>query len=186
MSRLVARILLCLLTFPLALILFFVQLVIFEWGGFPSREMAFAIAVATTLVFTFAYWTLLWREAVRWTARRIFLPYVVAAICAVIGLTLTAKQAQRFDWSGYLMLTGLAMMIAWLVATIILWQETALERAQRVRMANRSAITCPACGYNLTGLGEARCPECGAKFTLDELFAAQPGAEAGAEAGELG
>jgi rubrerythrin len=41
-------------------------------------------------------------------------------------------------------------------------------------MSNRSNVSCPSCGYNLTGLNEARCPECGAKFTLDELFAAQP------------
>jgi predicted Zn-ribbon and HTH transcriptional regulator len=32
-------------------------------------------------------------------------------------------------------------------------------------------MACPNCGYNLTGLREARCPECGSQFTLDELFA---------------
>lgn len=30
-------------------------------------------------------------------------------------------------------------------------------------------MTCPACGYNMRGLTEARCPECGAEFTLDQL-----------------
>lgn len=30
-------------------------------------------------------------------------------------------------------------------------------------------LPCPKCGYNLTGLREARCPECGATYTLDEL-----------------
>ena len=35
------------------------------------------------------------------------------------------------------------------------------------------AITCPTCGYNLTGLTATRCPECGKQCTLDELFAAQ-------------
>ena len=34
------------------------------------------------------------------------------------------------------------------------------------------AIACPTCGYNLTGLREARCPECGSQFTLDQLYAA--------------
>ena len=27
---------------------------------------------------------------------------------------------------------------------------------------------------SLTGLSEARCPECGTRFTIDELIAAQP------------
>ena len=31
-------------------------------------------------------------------------------------------------------------------------------------------ISCPLCGYNLRGLTEARCPECGSKFTWDELL----------------
>ncbi len=28
---------------------------------------------------------------------------------------------------------------------------------------------CPACGYNLTGLDEPRCPECGGRYTWKEL-----------------
>ncbi len=28
---------------------------------------------------------------------------------------------------------------------------------------------CPQCGYNMRGLTEAKCPECGAVFTLDQL-----------------
>jgi len=30
-------------------------------------------------------------------------------------------------------------------------------------------VSCPVCEYNLRGLSEARCPECGAKFDWDEL-----------------
>ncbi len=32
-------------------------------------------------------------------------------------------------------------------------------------------LRCPACEYNMTGLYEARCPECGKLYTLDQLFA---------------
>jgi len=31
-------------------------------------------------------------------------------------------------------------------------------------------LCCPACGYNLTGLTEPRCPECGRAFDVAELF----------------
>jgi hypothetical protein len=32
---------------------------------------------------------------------------------------------------------------------------------------------CLRCGYDMTGLTEARCPECGAEYTLDQLWMAQ-------------
>ena len=36
------------------------------------------------------------------------------------------------------------------------------------------AVPCPNCGYNLRGLTAADCPECGEKFTLEELVPAVP------------
>ncbi|UCG15098.1 MAG: hypothetical protein JSV19_07345 [Phycisphaerales bacterium] len=42
---------------------------------------------------------------------------------------------------------------------LLFWSET------RKRMAGH----CPGCGYNLRGLSEQRCPECGRAFTFDEL-----------------
>lgn len=30
-------------------------------------------------------------------------------------------------------------------------------------------MSCPSCGYSMRGLYEARCPECGAEFTIDQL-----------------
>jgi len=68
-------------------------------------------------------------------------------------------------------------MLLWLAATIFLWRETPLERVERIKGSSKSAVTCPTCGYNLTGLSEARCPECGTRFTLDELLALQGGAD---------
>lgn len=35
------------------------------------------------------------------------------------------------------------------------------------------AVHCPSCGYSMVGLRECTCPECGKRFTVDELFAAQ-------------
>ncbi len=51
------------------------------------------------------------------------------------------------------------------------WRETRAERANRLRLMGVNAIACPSCGYNLTGLSEARCPEYGSRFTLDQLVA---------------
>ena len=54
--------------------------------------------------------------------------------------------------------------------TVIIWRETALERAKRLGEVSESAFACPNCGYNMTGLRQARCPECGTQYSLDELF----------------
>ena len=64
--------------------------------------------------------------------------------------------------------------LLWIVATIFVWRETAAERAARIDSTGRDAVVCPTCGYNLTGLKEPRCPECGTQFTLDQLLASQP------------
>ncbi|MEX2219111.1 MAG: hypothetical protein WD749_10170 [Phycisphaerales bacterium] len=34
-------------------------------------------------------------------------------------------------------------------------------------------VKCPRCGYSMSGLGDCSCPECGGKWTLDELIRAQ-------------
>jgi hypothetical protein len=69
---------------------------------------------------------------------------------------------------------GIFAISLWLIATVLIWRETPAERAKRISASGRSTVTCPTCGYNLTGLSESRCPECGSKFTLDELLASQP------------
>ncbi len=79
------------------------------------------------------------------------------------------------------LVVGILVIAGWLLATVFLWRETPAERAARLGRTGGSAVTCPSCGYNLTGLAEARCPECGTRFTLDELLAGQPAGIAAAE-----
>ena len=60
---------------------------------------------------------------------------------------------------------------------------------ERIKAAGTDSICCPVCGYNMTGLHESRCPECGSQFTLDQLLAAQPDRDKAAlheEQGRLG
>jgi rubrerythrin len=58
--------------------------------------------------------------------------------------------------------------------TVLVWRETNAERAARLAAVGASEIVCPVCGYRMAGLREARCPECGAAFTIEQLVAAQP------------
>ncbi len=34
-------------------------------------------------------------------------------------------------------------------------------------------VNCPGCGYSMVGLHQSRCPECGNRYTLDELLLKQ-------------
>ncbi len=34
-------------------------------------------------------------------------------------------------------------------------------------------VRCPSCGYSMNGLHECTCPECGGRFTIDQLLSAQ-------------
>jgi heme A synthase len=186
MSRLVARILLSIFMFPLAAFVYgFTGLItvsaIEHFGQFGrahnEEAITFILCGIVGWAFVASYWCLLWRNSVQWTSQRItstvlaaFGALFVAGLIGVVTITLTGGQEPSIG----IFFGGVLAIILWVVATVFIWRETTAERAQRVAKSSGSAVTCPTCGYNLTGLGEARCPECGSRFTLDELIAAQP------------
>jgi len=71
----------------------------------------------------------------------------------------------------------IAMTILAACAATFLWVTHAGHKAAAARKLRRpdSAINvaCPRCGYSMVGLHEARCPECGERFTLDDLIRRQ-------------
>ena len=181
MSRLVSRILLSIFMFPLAGVFYLFVFV----AGEPMLRVITNYRTTETIVFIASgvatwfvvgiYWCLLWRSGIAWTPRRVMGTVLSVFGAAVIGLGAGAIAAivsgEGSSFGAFV--GGVVAIIAWLIATVFVWRETALERAQRVRATTGSSVACPTCGYNLTGLTEARCPECGSKFTLDELLAAQ-------------
>lgn len=180
MSRLVSRILLSIFMFPLAVV-FYVAVFVFSeqmTRGAPyrrDREMDwFLLADVLTWGAVSLYWCLLWRSAVVWNPRRVSGTMLSAAGALAIGVPAGIAAAAATSELGFgAFIGGILTMILWLIGTVFFWRESKAERAARVTNSGRSAITCPTCGYNLTGLTESRCPECGSKFTLDELLALQ-------------
>ncbi len=49
--------------------------------------------------------------------------------------------------------------------------------SSRARIVTGDDVPCPSCGYNLRGLREARCPECGSSFTIEQLVRSSSGTE---------
>jgi len=180
MSRLVSRILLAILMFPLAGI---VYLLVTVTGMSMRRRIhddltVFIVADCITWLFVATYWCLLWRTGVQWNSTRIAQTWLAVlgalAVGSFIGVLATAVIGIHGNGSIGLFIGGISAIVLWVAATVFVWRETPAERAQRISRSSKSAVTCPTCGYNLTGLSESRCPECGSKFTLDELIAGQP------------
>ena len=185
MSRLVSRILLAILMFPLATVFYVIVFVVGEhWMRrnpfyYPIDAYLFGISGLLTWILVAVYWCLLWWTGVKWTSDRRILT-VLAAIAALIVASLVgiAVGSAVNVSSGFSAFVGSVLTIVlWLIATVLIWRETPAERALRLAASPSSVVSCPNCGYNLTGLTESRCPECGSKFTLNELLASQPSAK---------
>ncbi|HYO08978.1 MAG TPA: zinc ribbon domain-containing protein [Tepidisphaeraceae bacterium] len=173
MSQLISRILLTILLFPLAAVFNFVVFVVLERQLSDYREAL--VPAALTDAFIVGYWLLLWRRTVRWTPARLRLTAWAGGGAAAAGAIL-GWGVNRFTYGDAIgiYIGVIAAALLWLAATVLVWRETPPERSQRLSRAGAEAVVCPACGYNLTGLREARCPECGASYTLNDLFASQP------------
>ncbi|MCG3125239.1 MAG: hypothetical protein CHACPFDD_00055 [Phycisphaerae bacterium] len=174
MTRLVARILLAMLIVPIcgAVVVGFVAL--WMTRNRPPTAFGFLGMWFTVYAVVGAYWLLLWYRSVRWTAVRI-VATVAAAVAAllfstVVGTVLSNTFAGMGAPPVHILIAGGFAPILWVLGTILIWRESPVERAARLA---GGAVVCPVCGYNLTGLAEARCPECGTTFTLDQLFASQ-------------
>ena len=123
---------------------------------------------------------------VSWTARRVALTAVATALAlfggAVVALGALAVNNQVPPPIAVL-LGGGTVPITWVLSTVLIWRETPAERLTRLTAHGQPALACPLCGYNLAGLTEARCPECGASFTLEQIVLARP--RPGAQLAEL-
>ena len=147
-------------------------------GRGPPTAPDVSILWAVVYAFVATYWILLWRSTVRWTRARV-LNTALAGLLAIGGGGAIAGAviaiSRLIPYGIAMLLGGGSVPIVWVLATVILWRETPAERLARMsNLVSNPTVLCPVCGYNLSGLREARCPECGGNFTLDELAASQP------------
>src|ERR1051325_1420368 len=181
MSATIARLILAMLILPgtgAGFLLAFVAVLSRSSGqGPPSMS---AVLMLWMLVYTFVatYWILLWRSTVKWTRARVRNTALAGllALAGGISFAVALELLRRATPPGIaLLLGGGGVPIVWVLATVVLWRETPAERLARMsNLVSNPTVLCPVCGYNLAGLREARCPERGASFTLDELAASQP------------
>ena len=121
-------------------------------------------------------WVFVWRSEVSWTPRRRLLTamsLVMAAVPAGLVVMAVLLVEPGIDEELAPIFGAMIWTPCWVGCTAIVWRETKAERGQRLKMQGIGALLCPTCGYNMMGLREAHCPECGSRFTLDQLYASQ-------------
>ena len=180
MTRLVARLVLAMMILPFSGTLFVILMAVLVGGGRPPKGTEFVVMWAVLYTFVAVYWVFVWRSVVRWTPNRVIFTFVMGVVAILLTLVfgLLIAVITREDEMAYFFGGGVAPVF-WVFTTILIWRESAGERRARLTAAGVDTVACLVCGYNMTGLSEARCPECGARFTLDQLLGAQRTPERG-------
>ena len=174
MSDLVSSILLAILMLPAASLIWLITLVAADRTfGYALRPWPMIMSGLCTWVFVAIYWYGLWRGGVRWTSERITRTFLCAGASIVAGFIAGVLVYPVENEVGQFVGCVTAPLL-WLIVVTILWRETARERAARLKSTDKNPIVFPNCGYNLTGLSNTRCPECGTQYTIDELLLGQP------------
>lgn len=136
--------------------------------------------IAAMLVFSGApllcaiAWLLVWYRVIRWTLKRrlstITLLGVGVFVEGAVAIVLYGRLGgRRWNWEQVVALTNLPIGLCVFMACIWVWMETNKERLARVRTAGPVGRLCPACRYDMSGLTNLTCPECGTAYTLGRL-----------------
>ena len=173
MSQLVSRLLLAMTIIFALPIVCLISFLLIENNIVRDDILALWAADVVSAVFLATGWALIWRGQVVWTARRRHLTAVAIVGSAVpallVGLLVESAAGSQ---EPAMVVGGMCWAVFWLGSTALTWREDRVERRNRLSGLSSGVIHYPSCGYNLTGLEQARCPECGTRYTLNELFAA--------------
>lgn len=176
MTAIIVRLLLSMIVMLGAPVLYLIAcVVLFESRvyHYSHNEIVFLWATAISGGYLVAAWWLVWRGMVRWTASRLAWTGAALVGAVLIGAGAGAVfERVTNEEEIAIIIGGMVGALLWLAASTLAWRETRTEREQRQINLGVHALPCPACGYNLAGLHGSTCPECGAKYTLDQLFAA--------------
>jgi hypothetical protein len=133
------------------------------------------VAIVTFLIFAIAYLgALFWIWSRHRRKRAIWLGGVITVGIALIALLLCVLIDSAFSGDEEYLISGVLVGGAGL--TIAVWTRLYHRHARGRSLYDENgvlALRCPSCEYSMVGLKEARCPECGQEFTLNELFSRQ-------------
>jgi hypothetical protein len=142
-----------------------------EINGFLIRDAHIAIIIPLTIATWLGSLYLIWATfgRWRWLLRNIFTCLVIWAVA--IGACIVLDSASRRAEVAIAGIIFLAFTASALVVTTSIYQ---LSRGRPIFLADgKISVHCPGCGYNMSGLDSSSCPECGQRYTLDQLIKGQ-------------
>ena len=148
----------------------------FEFSGSPWRPWRAYLACAVVLI---GAWIIVWLRAITWNrSRRIWtFGLALALLASTLSCLLPENRPDWISsdlWGVLKYITPLVGGAIWLAGTALVWRMSPDEERASVSQLLRgveSAAQCPNCNYELTGLREVRCPECGWSSTVDDVVA---------------
>lgn len=180
MSSLLTKIILAILLIPLSNSLS--SLIGYLFTGslyFRSTSGATWAVMLGKYLFVSGCWFLMWRPSVQWTRVRVQLTWLIFLFILLMGVTGYAamRAFPLLMANAPVYIAYQTAVVTYLLTTTVLWRESKQERLERIKSYRTAPVVCPTCDYEMRGLHEARCPECGMTCTIDELFSAQPDRE---------
>jgi len=155
--------------------------------GYRGAWALLAAVCVGAAAFTVA-WFLIWAGEVRWRPWRVVWTATLFGVSVLFGFTVGAILDSIVSFDEPAIIVGaMAWLTLWLSGTPLVWRETRGERRERLALLGvGGSLSCPTCGYPMRGLHEAKCPECGSRFTLEQLFAALTSRDADHSGGTAG
>lgn len=183
MTRIVVRILVSLLCVPAVAVFCALGGAMVSELRLIDENAAVVAAFSAAPLLGAAAWLAVWSRVIRWTARRWGSTLIIAAAVVVLDAIVAWASNTIFrggwpDWSFVASMVNILIGLSGWIGCLWVWTETPRERFQRLQHAESGGGMCPVCRYDMRGLTNLRCPECGGRFTLGEVQDAHRRAEA--------
>ncbi len=103
-----------------------------------------------------------------WLAAAMTVGTWVAVLAACVGIDELFRGDEEALYTAVCSVAGAVTLLIWLQ----IWRRYAGGRVL-YGQDGQIDLRCPQCEYRMVGLSQARCPECGQQYTIDELVAKQ-------------
>ena len=141
--------------------------------------IVWAFLVAGLLYLSVLYW--LWNKPLRrrgfWLAGALTIGIWIIAVTLCIAAEGLLTGDEEYVIAGIIFVASGVTLVMW----VQMWRKYGRGRPA-FGNDGKMDLRCPNCNYSMTGLSEARCPECGEHYTLDDLLARQGFADMAATA----
>ncbi|HKQ46511.1 MAG TPA: hypothetical protein VJZ71_00395 [Phycisphaerae bacterium] len=169
-----------------SLVPFLPGLVLFTFGTIGAFDLVDSLPATIWLTLEIAsvtgviVWWLIWRCKVEWTRRRQLQTILLAALVLLSAAIVFVPTDATYwgDQKTSELIQTIVNSVPFFAATLwfggsaYLWRSSGPTfdlSSMQSPMNYGAVVACPQCSYNLTGLREVRCPECGWASTVDDI-----------------